>query len=246
MPRRTSLFDHPQGLAGRSVLVAGGGSGTGAAICHELAVRGAAVAVLDPALSAAQATARRIAAIGGEALPLAADVSDEAQASAAVEAADAWLDGLDTLVIASRATVRGPLQDVSLAAWHESMERGLRGTFLLARLAVPHLRRRGFGNVVCVLDGDGAAQAGASAQALRWSLLGLCDSLRSSLAADRVQVLAVVLGAARGVSVPPGLAVECADDPLDAATAVADALAGPRVPMPELEWHPTVMARAIR
>ena len=71
-------------LNGLSVLVTGAGSGLGAATAETLAKRGARVAVLDRDADAAGAVADRI---GGLAVP--ADVTDEAQVSAALDIAEA-------------------------------------------------------------------------------------------------------------------------------------------------------------
>jgi 3-hydroxyacyl-CoA dehydrogenase/3-hydroxy-2-methylbutyryl-CoA dehydrogenase len=71
-------------LDGAGALVAGGASGLGAATARELAGRGARVAVADLNHEAAQSLAGEL---GGEALALRADVTDEAELGGAVEAA---------------------------------------------------------------------------------------------------------------------------------------------------------------
>src|SRR5262245_43342675 len=71
-------------LTGKVALITGGGSGIGAATCRTLAQAGAAVAVVDLRPGPAQEVADAIAASGGRALALAADVTDEAAVSAAV------------------------------------------------------------------------------------------------------------------------------------------------------------------
>jgi 2-hydroxycyclohexanecarboxyl-CoA dehydrogenase len=68
-----------QGLAGKTVIVTGGGGGIGNATCERLAQEGAQVAVLDRDLAAAQATAQRITAAGGKALAVAADITRRAR-----------------------------------------------------------------------------------------------------------------------------------------------------------------------
>ena len=71
-------------LSGAGALVAGGASGLGAATARELAARGARVAVVDLNEEAAQGLAGEL---GGEALARRADVTDESELGAAVEAA---------------------------------------------------------------------------------------------------------------------------------------------------------------
>ena len=66
-------------LEGRHALVTGGGSGIGRATCLALAREGAAVCVADRHGDAAREVAETIAAAGGRALALTADVADEAE-----------------------------------------------------------------------------------------------------------------------------------------------------------------------
>ena len=75
-----------QGLAGKTVIVTGGGGGIGNATSERLAQEGAQVAVLDRDLAAAQATAQRITAAGGKALAVAADITRRSEVDAAVQA----------------------------------------------------------------------------------------------------------------------------------------------------------------
>ena len=71
-------------IEGHAAVVTGGGSGLGEAVARELAKRGARVAVLDVSLEGAQRVA---AEIGG--IALRCDITDEAQAIAAFDAAAA-------------------------------------------------------------------------------------------------------------------------------------------------------------
>src|SRR5262245_50759635 len=92
-PAARNLFD----LAGRVVIVTGGGKGLGGAYSRHLAELGARVAVADIDADAAERTTRAILEGAGEAIAVPTDVSD----SAAVErmagaVADRWgrIDGL--------------------------------------------------------------------------------------------------------------------------------------------------------
>ncbi|HYZ35041.1 MAG TPA: SDR family NAD(P)-dependent oxidoreductase, partial [Crenalkalicoccus sp.] len=82
-------------LEGKSSLVTGGGSGIGRATALAFAREGAWVAVADQRLEGAQATAREIEAAGGQAVAIAADVTDDAAVAEMVRAAVAAFGGLD-------------------------------------------------------------------------------------------------------------------------------------------------------
>ena len=73
-------------IAGQTAIVTGGGSGLGEAVARELARLGAKVAVLDVNAANAQRVAADIGGVG-----LAADITDTASLSAALEAAEAAL-----------------------------------------------------------------------------------------------------------------------------------------------------------
>ena len=72
-------------LDGKIMIVAGGATGIGAATCERLASEGAAVVVGDINMAAAQATAARITAAGGNAVPVHCDIADEASVAAMVK-----------------------------------------------------------------------------------------------------------------------------------------------------------------
>src|SRR4029077_12675506 len=90
------------GLSGKAAIVTGGGApddgiGNGRAAAILLARAGASVLVVDIVPEAAKETVRMIAQEGGVAVPFVADVTDEAQARAMVDAALARFGRLDLL-----------------------------------------------------------------------------------------------------------------------------------------------------
>ncbi len=139
-------------FAGKKALVTGGSRGIGAAVCLELARRGADVAFIYRQRDReAEATAAQIRALGARALALKADLADAGAVGAAVDRAAAELGGLDVLVQAAGA----------MGAWHETAELStddwdrylavdLSGAFYVIRASLPHLRRAGGGAIVAV------------------------------------------------------------------------------------------------
>src|SRR5687767_483951 len=143
-------------LANKVALVTGGGSGIGEAACRAMAREGAAVAVVDYRVEAAEAVASAIVAEGGRAVALAADVRDEAAVAGAVGAAVAAFGGLH--VIFANAGINGmqcPIEEMTLEEWRATLDTNLTGTFLTVKHAVPHLRAAGGGSVVITASVNG-------------------------------------------------------------------------------------------
>jgi NAD(P)-dependent dehydrogenase (short-subunit alcohol dehydrogenase family) len=137
-------------LAGRRALVTGAGGALGRASALRFAAEGAGVAVVDIDAEAAAETVALVRAVGGQAVAVTADVRDEAQVVAAVDAAVQELGGLDVLF--NNAGVM-PHQDISFLdadplLWTTVHDINLLGTALCSKHAVPHLFAAGGGAVV--------------------------------------------------------------------------------------------------
>jgi len=134
-------------LAGQRALVTGGASGIGRAIALALAAEGARVAVADRApLERIEAVA---AEMGGEgACALQADVAEEDQVLAMIDAVLARLGGLDLLVNNAGILIEKPLLETSAADFDRLIGVNLRGVFLVGREALRAMARQGAGRVI--------------------------------------------------------------------------------------------------
>jgi NAD(P)-dependent dehydrogenase (short-subunit alcohol dehydrogenase family) len=137
-------------LSGRTVLVVGAGTqpsadpeapmGNGRAISVQAARAGATVVCADRDRAAAEATAALVAAAGGRATVVVADVTDEADVAGMVEAAGPDLTGV---VVNAGIGRGGGLEHTSAEDWDTTFAVNLRGAFLVARAAVPRLGEGG-------------------------------------------------------------------------------------------------------
>jgi len=120
-------------------LVTGASSGIGAAAATALAARGAAVALAARRRDRLDALAAQIRDQGGTALVLESDITNEQQATEAVERTVAELGRLDTLINNAVVMLLGPAVDAPLSEWQRMVELNVLGLLYCAHAALPHL-----------------------------------------------------------------------------------------------------------
>ncbi len=136
-------------MAGQRVaLVTGGGAGIGEATCLRLARDGMAVGVLGRSLANAQAVADAIAATGGSALAVEADIADRAQVAQAVFAVRAALGPITVLVNNAGIEEFTPFSEIGEAAWDRVMDVNLKGAYHAIQLVLPDMEGAGWGRIV--------------------------------------------------------------------------------------------------
>ena len=182
--------------AGSVALVTGGSSGIGRAVAELLAARGAAVAVCAIEAAEAAEVAGAITARGLTATAVPADVRDSGSVAAAVRAAVDTFGSLDTLVTSAGIQAYGTVTDTDAKTWDDVFAVNVRGVFLAARAALPHLRRSPRGAIVVVSSVQAlATQTGVAAYAAsKGALNALTRSMAIDEAAHGVRVNAVCPG----------------------------------------------------
>jgi len=133
--------DSAPGRGTRIALITGAARGIGLGIARRLVQDGWQVVLGDLDRAECEQAAARL---GPAARALALDVRDEEQVRETIRRTQKWHDGLDALV--NNAGVSdphsGPLEDLDLADWQHWLDTNLTGAFLLAKHALPLLRRR--------------------------------------------------------------------------------------------------------
>jgi citronellol/citronellal dehydrogenase len=145
-------------LAGRVALVTGASRGIGAAIASRLATEGAAVAIVARSLEpgsgghlagSLRETADAIAAAGGTALPIVADLADpQCDRSAIVARAEAELGPVDVLVNNAAACFYLSIDETSERRLRVAYEVNVITPYMLTKAVVPGMRERGAGWIV--------------------------------------------------------------------------------------------------
>lgn len=146
-------------LAGRTVLMSGGSRGIGFAIALAAARAGANVVILaktdepHPSLPGTVHTAVeqiRAASAGGDALAVVGDVREEKAVDRAVDAAVDAFGGLDICINNAGAFALEGTEDLSVKRFDLMQAVSVRGTFVLTRACVPHLRRSNHAHILTI------------------------------------------------------------------------------------------------
>jgi len=178
---------------GKHALVTGS-SGMGLASALALARAGA-----DVHLAGIDAGANAAAEAACAGLPVTvhqADVSDEAQVEALVDAIMASVPGIDILVNAHGVQTYGTLETTTIADFDRVMRINLRGCFLTAHFAYPHMKARGGGAIVHIASVQGHSN--------QYGVLGYATSKGAQHALTRAMAVDAARDNIRVNSISPG------------------------------------------
>ena len=186
-------------LTGKVALITGAGSGIGKAAALLLAREGARVGALSREAGETQQTVDEIAAAGGEAISLVADVSQPEEMRRAVdELAGRW-NRLD--IVFANAGINGvwaPLEELQPEDWDRTLDTNLKGTFLTVKYAAPYLKRQG-GAIVVTSSVNGTrifSNTGATAySSSKAGQVALTKMIALELAPQRVRANVICPGA---------------------------------------------------
>jgi NADP-dependent 3-hydroxy acid dehydrogenase YdfG len=194
-------------LAGTVALVTGASSGIGAATARRLAEHGASVALAARRGDRLEALAAEIDGSGGRALVLETDITNRAQAEAAVQRTIDGFGRLDTLVNNAGLMLLGPVVGADPEEWDRMIAVNVQGLLYTTRAALPHLLQaaeegpRGVADIVNVssIAGRVAWDGFGVYNLTKFGVNGFTESLRQEITRRHVRV---------GVIEPGGVATE--------------------------------------
>jgi len=183
---------------GKVAVITGATSGIGHACAIAFANESAKIVCVGRKEDALKEVAQEIRNVGGQALPIRADLSNEQEADHVIDEAMKTFGGVDVLVNAAGFLTTGTIENTSQEAWDEMMNVNVRAVFRLMQQALPSLIDRR-GNIVNV----------SSVTGLR-SFPGVLAYCVSKAAVDQLTRCAALELAAKGVrvnAVNPGVVV---------------------------------------
>lgn len=192
---RDTIAANTRPLTGKTILMSGGSRGIGLAIALRAAADGANVAIMAKTAVAhaslegtIHTAAAQIETAGGKALAIVGDVRNDEDVLGAVAQTVERFGGIDMVVNNASAIDLSKTDDVSMKKYDLMMDINVRGTFLLSKTALPHLRKSENGHILTLspplnLDPKWAGQHLAYTMAkygMSMTTLGLAEELRES------------------------------------------------------------------
>lgn len=153
-----------RGLKGKIVVVTGGGGGIGAATCLRFASEGARVAVVDVNSDAAESVAAQISERGGEAIPVAIDLTDADQTYKAVAGIESDFGAIDVLVNGVGWDIFTPFLKSGPDFWTKIIDINLRGVLNMTHPVLEAMVSRRSGKIVSLASD--AARGGSSGESV--------------------------------------------------------------------------------
>ncbi len=215
------------GLQGRAALVTGSTDGLGLAIAASLAEAGCSVMLhgLLPECDAPVASLRRF---GGDVRYVRADLSSDEGVAAAVGVAQAAFGALHILV--NNAVVRhfAPVEDVPLPDWRQALAVNLTAPFHATQLALPAMRRAGWGRIVNMASvyGQRGTVNRVGYVTTKAAIVGLTRAVAAEVAGAAITCNAVCPGSVSTPGTEARVEALMARDGLGRAEAVARFVAG--------------------
>jgi 3-oxoacyl-[acyl-carrier protein] reductase len=185
------------GLKNRVAVIGGSTQGLGRAIARQFALEGCRVVINGRERGRTELAARTLAAdTGAEVTGIAADLADGAAAQSLVEQAIERCGAVDILVCNAGGPPPTTFADTPEGGWQAALDLNLLSTIRMCRAAVPPMRVRHWGRIVC-LTSIAAKQVVGSlilSTTARAGVLGFAKALADEIARDGVTVNVICPG----------------------------------------------------
>ncbi len=171
-------------LENKIVIITGGGSGIGRAVCDLFAAEGADLMIADKNAGAAEAAAGAARAAGRRAEATAVDVAESADVKRMIDDTVAAFGRIDVLVNNAGYGITGSVVETDEADWDALIAVNLRGVYLGCKYVIPVMRQQGGG--VIVNTASVVAAIGIRDRAAYVASKGAVAALTRAMALDHV------------------------------------------------------------
>jgi NAD(P)-dependent dehydrogenase (short-subunit alcohol dehydrogenase family) len=190
---------------GQVVVITGAGRGLGAAYARLIAARGGTIVVHDAGVaqdgsgfdpSVADAVVAEINAAGGVATACYENLEDAAAGQRVIEFAVARFGRVDALINNAGLVVFAAVSETELAVWDRMISIGISAPFHLARAAIPHMHKQGYGRIVFTTSGramrvEDCVPGLTAYSAAKMAQVGLMVGLAAELRDTNIRVNAI-------------------------------------------------------
>ena len=184
------------GLKGKVALVTGGSQGIGKGVAIKLAEEGAIVVIAARGKALLDEVATQIIRQGGQALAIAADVSQAEECQRLIQQIQEKFGRLDILVNNAGTSATGEFEAVTDQAWHDDFDLKLFAAIRLSRMAIPLMKTHGWGRIINMTNIGAKEPRAKSAPTTvtRAAGMALTKILSKEFAADNILVNTVCIG----------------------------------------------------
>jgi short-subunit dehydrogenase len=210
------------------IIITGASRGIGRAVALVLARQGAHLALVARDTGALREVAQECKKAGGEAVPIARDLSDPNAPLGIVREAVSALGGIDVLINNAGQYAGGKAGEGDLAAWDTQLQVNLTAVIHLTHHALPHLKKSAHGAIITTasISSKTAHAGGAIYCASKHGVLGFSNALFEDIRETGIKVCAICPGYVNtDMAADSGIVPERAIQPEDLADTVLYVLA---------------------
>ena len=186
-------------IDGKIIVITGASSGLGEAAARHLAAQGAKVVLGARRAERIEALAEEIRTAGGEALPIATDVTDRAQVANLIDTAVRDFGRVDVLINNAGIMPLSALESLKVDEWDRMIDVNIRGVLYGIAAALPHMKAQRSGHVITTASVAGHLIFPASSvySGTKFAVRAICEGFRQEVKDYNIRTTIVSPGAVK-------------------------------------------------